>query len=67
MVMGLSGRTLSLGRSVNQLGFSLQAGLVMGVVNTLAAVSICACAMNSVCSRGRSAAIELKKWNSFLL
>ena len=30
----------------------------MGVVNTLAAVSICACAMNSVCSRGRSAAIE---------
>ena len=29
-----------------QLGFSFQAGLVMGVVNTLAAVSICACAMN---------------------
>src|ERR1700722_10127907 len=39
-----------------QLGFSFQAGLVMGVVNTLAAVSICACAMNSACSRGKLAA-----------
>jgi hypothetical protein len=44
-----------------QLGFSFQAGLVMGVVNTLAAVSICACAMNSACSRGRSAAKSAAK------
>src|ERR1700756_934459 len=39
-----------------QLGFSFQAGLVIGVVNTLAAVSVWACAMNSASSRGRSAA-----------
>src|ERR1700731_3321964 len=45
-----------------QLGFSFQAGLEMGVVNTLAAVSICACAMNSACSRGRSAAKSAGKF-----
>jgi hypothetical protein len=45
-----------------QLGFSFQAGLVMGVVNTLTAVSICECAMNSACSRGRSAAKSAGKF-----
>jgi hypothetical protein len=31
------------------------------VVNTLAAVSICECAMNSACSRGKSAAKSVEK------
>src|SRR5260221_6609334 len=44
-----------------QLGFSFQAGLVIGVVNTLTAVSICECAMNSACSRGKSAAKSVGK------
>src|SRR5260221_6888263 len=44
-----------------QLGFSFQAGLVIGVVNTLTAVSICECAMNSACSRGKSAAKSVVK------
>src|SRR5260221_10617170 len=44
-----------------QLGFSFQAGLVIGVVNTLTAVSIFEGAMNSACSRGKSAAKSVGK------
>src|SRR5260370_39918889 len=52
---------LSAVATMDQLGFSFQAGLVMGVVNTLTAVSICECAMNSACSRGKSAAKSVGK------